>query len=147
MLEGEIAYGDGYGDTGSLPFFEHYFAGGPQSVRGFRPNTLGPLTKPNNQGLGGNLPFGGSSKLVGTAELFFPVPFMQDSKNLRLGTFIDAGNVFDGTYDLGEIRYSAGLSAKWLSPFGALGFSIAQPINASGRDDVQNFQFSFGSGF
>jgi len=147
MLEGEIAYGDGYGDTGKLPFFEHYFAGGPQSIRGFQPNTLGPRTKPNNQGLGGNDPFGGSSKLVGTAELFFPVPFMQDSKSLRLGTFLDAGNVFDGTYDLGEIRYSAGLSAKWLSPFGALAFSVAQPLNASGKDEVQNFQFSFGSGF
>jgi outer membrane protein insertion porin family len=147
MLEGEIAYGDGYGDTEKLPFFEHYFAGGPQSVRGFQPNTLGPRTRPNNQGLGGNDPFGGSSKLVGTAELFFPVPFMQDSKNLRLGTFLDAGNVFDGTYDFGEIRYSAGLSAKWLSPFGALAFSVAQPLNASGRDEIQNFQFSFGSGF
>lgn len=147
MVEGEIAYGDGYGDTRDLPFFEHYFAGGPQSVRGFQPNTLGPRTRPNSQGFGGNDPFGGSSKLVGTAELFFPVPFMQDSKNLRLGTFIDAGNVFDGTYDLGEIRYSAGLSARWLSPFGALAFSVAQPINASGRDEIQNFQFSFGSGF
>ncbi len=147
MVEGEIAYGDGYGDTRDLPFFEHYFAGGPQSVRGFQPNTLGPRTRANNQGLGGNDPFGGSSKLVGTAELFFPVPFMQDSKNLRLGTFIDAGNVFDGTYDLGEIRYSAGLSARWLSPFGALAFSVAQPINARGRDEIQNFQFSFGSGF
>jgi outer membrane protein insertion porin family len=147
MVEGEIAYGDGYGDTRNLPFFEHYYAGGPQSVRGFQPNTLGPRTKPNAEGLGGNLPFGGSSKLVGTAELFFPVPFMQDSKNLRLGTFIDAGNVFDGTYDLGEIRYSAGLSARWLSPFGALAFSVAQPINARGRDEIQNFQFSFGSGF
>ncbi|BBA34300.1 OMP85 family outer membrane protein [Methylocaldum marinum] len=147
MIEGEIAYGDGYGDSKKLPFFEHYYAGGPQSIRGFQPNTLGPRTRPNNQGLGGNLPFGGSSKLVGTAELFFPVPFMQDSKNLRLGTFLDAGNVFDGTYDFGEIRYSAGLSAKWLSPFGALAFSVAQPLNASGRDEVQNFQFSFGSGF
>lgn len=147
MVEGEIAYGDGYGDTRNLPFFEHYYAGGPQSVRGFQPNTLGPRTRPNAEGLGGNLPFGGSSKLVGTAELFFPVPFMQDSKNLRLGTFIDAGNVFDGTYDLGEIRYSAGLSARWLSPFGALAFSVAQPINARGRDEIQNFQFSFGSGF
>ncbi|CAI8933161.1 outer membrane protein assembly factor BamA [Methylocaldum szegediense] len=147
MIEGEIAYGDGYGNTRDLPFFEHYFAGGPQSVRGFQPNTLGPRTRPNSQGFGGNDPFGGSSKLVGTAELFFPVPFIQDSKNLRLGTFIDAGNVFDGTYDLGEIRYSAGLSARWLSPFGALAFSVAQPINARGRDEIQNFQFSFGSGF
>jgi outer membrane protein insertion porin family len=140
LMEGEIAYGDGYGKTKQLPFFENYFAGGPQSVRGFQPNTLGPRDSRN-------LPFGGSSKLAGTAELFFPVPFMQESKSIRLGTFIDAGNVFDGSYDWGRIRYSTGLSARWLSPFGALTFSIAQPINASGNDKVQHFQFSFGSGF
>jgi outer membrane protein insertion porin family len=140
MVEGEIAYGDGYGKTDGLPFFENYFAGGPQSVRGFQPNTLGPRDSRN-------LPFGGSSKLAGTAELFFPVPFVPESKNIRLGTFLDAGNVFDGTYDFGELRYSTGISARWLSPFGALVFSIAQPINASGNDKVQHFQFSFGSGF
>lgn len=148
MIMGEVAYGDGYNDTGELPFFENYFAGGPQSVRGFQANTLGPRTTPNpTTGGGGNLPLGGSSKLAGTAEILFPVPFMHDSKNIRLGGFMDAGNVYAGTTDFGELRYSAGLSARWLSPFGALSFSIAQPINAERNDKTQHFQFSFGSGF
>jgi outer membrane protein insertion porin family len=65
-----------------------------------------------------------------------------------LGTFFDAGNVFDNSYDIGELRYSTGLSAKWLSPFGALTFSVAQPLNdKTPPDQVQRFQFSFGSGF
>ena len=140
LVEGEVAYGDGYGKTKELPFFENYFAGGPQSVRGYQPNTLGPRDSKN-------LPFGGASKIAGTAELFFPVPFMEESKTIRLGTFLDAGNVFNRNFDVGTLKYSTGLSARWLSPFGALVFSVAQPINASGNDKVQRFQFSFGSGF
>ena len=79
-------------------------------------------------------------------------------------------NVFAGNFNLGQMRFSTGLSAKWLSPFGALTFSIAEPLNAktqcygvntpsynpptsgcaSGEpvaDQVQRFQFSFGQGF
>ena len=45
-VRGEMAYGDGYGDTTNLPFFEHFFAGGFGSVRGFESNTLGPRGTP-----------------------------------------------------------------------------------------------------
>jgi len=45
-LRTELGYGDGYGDTTNLPFFEHYFAGGFGSVRGFESNTLGPRSTP-----------------------------------------------------------------------------------------------------
>lgn len=139
-LHGEVAYGDGYGDTDGLPFFEHYFAGGVHSVRGFEDNTLGPRDSRGDS-------FGGDSKLVGGAEVFFPVPFLEDNKSIRLGAFFDFGNVYEKGVEIGDIRYSAGLSAKWLSPFGALVFSVAQPFNEGDDDEVQNFQFSFGSGF
>ncbi|QIB67722.1 outer membrane protein assembly factor BamA [Kineobactrum salinum] len=42
----ELGYGDGYGSTTNLPFFEHFFAGGFGSVRGFESNTLGPRSTP-----------------------------------------------------------------------------------------------------
>ena len=45
-LRTELGYGDGYGDTTNLPFFEHYFAGGFGSVRGYESNTLGPRSTP-----------------------------------------------------------------------------------------------------
>lgn len=152
FLHGEFAYGDGYAGTDGLPFFEHYFAGGVRSVRGFEDNTLGPRDERTREVSGDEVvipgdPFGGDSKIVGGAEVFFPVPFLKDNKSIRLGAFFDFGNVFDEGVDLGDLRYSFGLSAQWLSPFGALTVSVAQPLNEGDGDEVQNFQFSFGSGF
>jgi outer membrane protein insertion porin family len=138
-LLGEVAYGDGYGDTNDLPFFEHYFAGGVRSIRGFDDNTIGPRDSRND-------PFGGSSKIIGKAELFFPVPFVEDVKSIRIGSFIDAGTVSDGL-TVGDMKYSVGISGEWLSPFGALAVSFALPLNVSADDKEQSFQFSFGSGF
>ena len=122
-LQGEVDYGDGYGSTGDLPFFENYFGGGTGSIRGFRNNTVGPRDTPF-----GN-PLGGSSKIIGNAEVFFPVPFMPETKSVRLGTFIDAGAINNG-FKTDNFKYSAGVSGEWLSPFGALSVSAAYPINA-----------------
>ncbi|MGD8310587.1 MAG: outer membrane protein assembly factor BamA, partial [Chromatiales bacterium] len=121
----DIAYGDGYSDTERLPFFENYFAGGRNSVRGFSDYTLGPRDSNGD-------PFGGNLKVAGNLELYFPPPFEFARKSVRLGAFVDAGNVFDtkdDAFDFGDIRYSVGIAASWLSPVGALSISIAQPIN------------------
>ena len=138
-LLGEVAYGDGYGSTDSLPFFQHYYAGGVRSIRGFDDNTLGPRDSRND-------PFGGSTKIIGKAELFFPIPFVDDMKSIRIGSFVDVGSI-SNDLKIGSMKYSVGLSGEWLSPFGALSISFAVPINADDNDETQSFQFSFGSGF
>ena len=45
-LRTKIGYGSSYGGTSRFPFFENFFAGGIGSVRGFRPNSLGPKSTP-----------------------------------------------------------------------------------------------------
>ena len=148
-LQGEVGYGDGYGDTNTLPFFENYFGGGTGSIRGFRNNTVGPRDS-------NGYPFGGSSKIIGNAEMFFPVPFMPETKSVRLGTFLDAGSINNG-FKTSNLKYSVGVSGEWLSPFGALSVSAALPLNATASstlangtttgDQKQIFQFNFGQNF
>jgi outer membrane protein insertion porin family len=48
-LRTQLGYGDGYGDTNGLPFYENYFGGGFGSVRGYESNTLGPRSTPAEQ--------------------------------------------------------------------------------------------------
>ncbi|TVR62547.1 MAG: outer membrane protein assembly factor BamA [Candidatus Competibacteraceae bacterium] len=139
---GDIGYGDGYGGTGDLPFFENFYAGGLRSVRGYRANTLGPRYS-NDQ------PSGGAFKTTATAQLILPVPFMDRSENIRLATFFDIGNVFSDVddFDFGELRYSVGVSGLWLSPLGPIVLSLAAPLNDKSGDETQFFQFSFGVPF
>nr|VFJ59749.1 MAG: Beta-barrel assembly machine subunit BamA [Candidatus Kentron sp. DK]VFJ62981.1 MAG: Beta-barrel assembly machine subunit BamA [Candidatus Kentron sp. DK] len=145
MLSGEIGYGDGYGDTEDLPLIENFYAGGIRSVRGFEANTLGP----REDGGSGDDPLGGSLKLEGNAEVIIPVPFLRDSKSTQLSGFFDAGQVYGPQQDVdfGELRYSTGLSTTWMSPFGPLTFSYAVPLKKGPDDEVQKFQFTFGSSF
>jgi outer membrane protein insertion porin family len=138
-LTGSLGYGDTYGSSKTFPFFENFFAGGVNSVRGFQDNTLGPRDSNND-------PLGGKSKLVGSAEVYFPIPFMEDFDSMRLSAFIDAGNVYATSVSLSGVKYSAGLAAEWLSPFGAITISYAIPFNEESGDRVQSFQFNMGSG-
>jgi outer membrane protein insertion porin family len=142
-LGANIGYGDSYGSTTELPFFENFFAGGPRSVRGYKENTLGPVTSRNR-------PLGGDRKVVANAEVILPVPFLSGfKKSVRVSGFIDAGNVYAPNEDLklGDMRYSTGVSAIWVSPFGAVSMSMALPFNDKPTDQIQNFQFTFGTSF
>ena len=151
-LKGDVGYGGGYGDTATLPFFENFYAGGPSSVRGFQANTLGPReTSVTNDPVGGNV------KLAGSIEVYAPPPLGGKFANtVRIGAFFDFGQVWwtESTdlvaptgFDLGDLRYSAGVSFAWLSPVGALSVSVGYPLNAEKDDDEQIFQFSFGQNF
>jgi outer membrane protein insertion porin family len=142
LFSGNVGYGDSYGDTSELPFFENFFAGGPRSVRGYKENTLGPRDS-TGRAIGGNF------KLIGNAELILPIPFLSDVESVRITGFVDMGNVFaeDEAIDVGDLRFSTGLSGIWLSPFGVLSVSLAAPFNDKDEDETQAFQFTFGTSF
>ena len=140
-LNGEVDYGAAYGNTVGFPFFEYYYAGGIHSVRGYRSNTLGP--KENGTAIGG------AFNTVGSGELLFTPPFMQESSSFRMGAFFDIGNVYKdyASFDASELRYSTGVSATWLSPIGPLTFCLAKALNAKSGDSTEIFQFALGAAF
>ena len=141
-LGADFGYGDAYGDTSELPFFENFYAGGPRSIRGYKENTIGPRDNTRRA-------IGGSTKIIGNAELILPVPFLEDFKQARISGFFDAGNVYGPNEDIefDDIRYSTGISAIWVSPFGAISASYAVPLDEKSTDQTQNFQFTFGTTF
>ena len=141
LLRTDLGYADGLGGQ-PLPFFKSYYAGGPDSVRGYRPFSLGP------QDIFGNS-VGGAIKVTGGTELLFPIPGADRDQSLRLATFVDFGQVYAqrAKVDLAELRFSAGLALSWLSPFGPLKLSFGIPLNARDGDQEQRLQFNFGTGF
>lgn len=141
VFKGGIGYGDGYGDTGDLPFFENFYSGGIRTVRGFEHNSLGPKDSSDDDAIGGNL------SVNATAEVRFPIPMLTDVKGLKGSVFVDAGNVFEDDFDADEVRYSAGVGVTWVSPLGPLTLSYAKPLNAEDDDEVQELQFSVGANF
>jgi outer membrane protein insertion porin family len=142
FLNADVGYASGTGGK-PLPFFKNYYAGGPGTVRGYQDFSLGP-----RDSLGNSL--GGTRRVVGNVELLFPMPGAAQDKSLRLGAFVDAGQVYgEGEpVDLAELRYSAGIALAWASPLGPLRLSYATPLNErAGFDRVQRLQLKFGTAF
>jgi len=156
----QLGYGEGLGRTTSLPPFALFFGGGPDSVRGFYPGSLGPRDQFGN-------PYGGNANVLARAEMILPMPEKFQS-SARLKLFADAGNVFFTTksprffappeyYSTGEVvlgtlgppinyhlaygnlKESVGVAVEWLAPLGLFRFSFAVPLNANPeRDTVVN---------
>ncbi|MDX1572067.1 MAG: outer membrane protein assembly factor BamA [Xanthomonadales bacterium] len=164
VFGGEVGYGDVYGDAGDaedtsfgLPFFEHFFAGGVRSVRGYEDNTLGPRTTttivdPDDPDaepvvITGR-PFGGDLKVTGSAEVVFPTPFVSGNTT-RLSWFLDFGQVYEDldAFDSGEIRYTTGISLQWQAPVGPVVINLAFPLNEEEGDETETIQFAFGNFF
>lgn len=162
----ELGYGGAYGSTDRLPFYENYYAGGFNSVRGFKDSTLGPRSTPSS----GNNPgtdkdpdqdpqaFGGNILVTGGAELLFPLPFVKDQRQLRTVLFWDVGNVFDTDcplsttqgcdgVDFSNLASSVGVGLTWITALGPLSFSLGTPIKKPDNAETQIFQFSLGQTF
>jgi outer membrane protein insertion porin family len=180
-MDGQVGYGDTYGNQTfsntfgtdikgqplTFPFWENYFSGGVRDVRGFQDNTLGPklcvpstpgvAIKPNADGTcTGSLytfaqPIGGAFKVLGTAQVYLPLPFLKDVNTARVSWFVDVGNVYSSysTFSASDLRASTGLSLQWQAPIGPLIINFAIPFRAKDEDKhyEERIQFTFGSQF
>ena len=165
-LRADLGLGESYGDTTQLPFFKNFYGGGFGSVRGFERNSLGPQDTPcagddesctTSSIYSRPDPIGGNVQVEFGAEIIFPMPFIKDTRSMQSAFFLDVGNIFNTKCgetqincfkpDAGELRYSVGIGATWLSAMGPLTFSFAKPLNSSDYDEIEMFQFSLGNQF
>jgi outer membrane protein insertion porin family len=163
-VQASVDYASALGSTTALPPYLNYYAGGPDSVRGYRESRLGPR---DNVGIGN--PYGGNFRVVNRYELIFPVPEKWKS-SARISWFYDIGNVFQtgtktrflGVDDITPVTYhfnyanlkrSTGVAVQWLAPLGLFRFSFGIPLNANPgdtvrfNDETERFQFSIGQAF
>ncbi len=162
MLNTKLGIGAGFGSkTTSLAPNLNWFAGGPDSVRGFAENRLGPKDSLGN-------PYGGNLFVSTQFELMMPLP-KKWQRHVRIGFFYDIGNVFatesvnfldddgqdlDYGFELSELRQSMGVAAHFRIPLGLIRLSYGVPLNADHdnvnrflRDDIDRFQIAIGVGF
>jgi len=131
-----VDYGESLNDD-PFPLYKRFFAGGINSVRGFKSRSLGPKDDKGNE-------FGGSRQLINNAELIFPII---NSAGLRGIFFYDIGNAFDDnqSIDVGALRESAGTGIRWASPLGPLRIEFGWPLDRQANEDNMVTMFSFGA--
>lgn len=146
-MNGRIGYVRTLGDR-PVPLFERYFTGGPYSLRGFWPRSIGPrLMIPSGPtGADTEFVYGGNKQLVFNGELEFPIYNPAGFKGVF---FVDAGNAFaeDENYSLKNLRSNWGLGLRWNSPLGPLRFEWGVPFTRRPGEDSVVFNFTIGSPF
>jgi outer membrane protein assembly complex protein YaeT len=120
------------GAANFVPPDQRFYAGGPNDVRGYDRNELGPVVYVvARENLDTLLNFdeadarvsatGGSKVAIANLELRIPSPFMGD--RLRFGLFVDAGGLWDDQ-GRGGIRVTPGAGLRFISPLGPIRFDV-----------------------
>lgn len=126
-----------------VPPEQRFYAGGPNDVRGYNRNELGPLVyvllesqlltdtvtgiQTPNDTLVRNAATGGNSLIVANVEVRIPSPFLRD--RLKLAAFVDAGTVWqrggEGQGGTPVMRFTPGMGLRFLTPLGPARFDVA----------------------
>ena len=128
--------------VGYVPPDQRFYGGGPNSVRGYGRNELGPRvyvvhdttdeavvdTVFGEKVFSGvtTAPTGGNTAIVLNAELRFPSPVF--AQRMRLGIFVDAGQVWERGEELVTIRgmrVTPGVGVRFATPLGPVRIDAA----------------------
>jgi len=140
ILAGKLKFGiiDPIQNTTDIPIFRRFFAGGYNSVRGYRLDYLGPRDASGN-------PIGGQGLLEGSLEARIPI-----YKEFRAVAFLDFGNVYLQIKDIdpGQLKYSSGVGLRYQTIIGPIGVDVGFPLNPIDPSrDGYRFHFTIGQAF
>lgn len=136
-----------------LPLLNGFF-GGPQLVRGFRPNGFGPRDLTPGTTMDN---VGGNAYWATSYEMQTPMPFIPQSIGLKAAVFADAGSLWS-TGAAGSspalsgslignsraVRSSAGAGLVWDSILGPIRMDYAYPLTKANYDVTQRLHFGYG---
>ncbi len=127
------------GSDDYLPLSVRFYAGGPNTVRGFPYDRLGPLDPKSG------LPLGGESLVVLNQELRFPL-----YGDLGASLFVDVGNVFltvDNMFDDFYLRRTAGVGLRYHTPVGPVRMEYGWILDRREGEGSGEFYLSIGNAF
>jgi outer membrane protein insertion porin family len=137
-LRGGIA--DAFDDSEKVPIFERYYAGGANTIRGYRERRIGPRDS------GTQDPIGGNAYWVGNIEHTFPIfPGI-----IKGAAFYDVGAVDASIEDFGDtgIYSGVGVGIRVKTPIGPLKVDAGYPLDeVEGEDKELRFYFNMSRGF
>jgi len=104
----------------SVPIFERFFAGGSDTIRGYKERRVGPRDPFTRD------PIGGNSMAIFNAEYTIPVVDF-----LKVATFYDTGNVWSRVSDFAQGGFKSGTGAgvRIKTPFGPVKLDYGWPVN------------------
>lgn len=145
-----------YGNSSILPYSKQFFSGGPNSIRAFQINSVGPGTTHQEDGNTGFLQLGGDLKLEMNTEYRFTI-----YNYFKGALFVDAGNVWllksnpantgspfllSGFFD--EFAVGAGVGLRFDISFFILRFDLAMPLRKPWLEENSRWvtdEINFGS--
>lgn len=133
-IRGRLGMAKPYGDTGSIPIYERFFAGGADTIRGYEERMVGPID-PSSQD-----PLGGNAMVVGNIEYLYPL-----FDFLKVAAFYDMGNVWAnlGQMGTGNFKSGMGLGIRVKTPVGPIRLDYGIPMNRDPGDDTKGGRFHF----
>ena len=147
---------DPFGNSSAMPYSEQFFSGGPNSIRAFQINSVGPGTYHQKDSLNEFLQLGGDIKLEMNAEYRFGI-----YRFLKGALFVDAGNVWLQKSDqsttgtpflfstfMNEMAVGAGVGLRVDVSFFILRFDVAMPLREPWLPENQRWvtdKINFGS--